>query len=414
MAKRGTGVTKKHLARAERESRQRRWVLGGTIAVAVLLVFVLAYGVYDTIFVQPFHSVAVVNGETITSGEFEGRVRLIQRELVSQLSSYIQMESFFGSDPDILQELRNLEVQLQTQLANPEVLGRDVLESMILQRILIAEAKTQGVKISEEELLVEVQRNFNFYPGGTPTSAPTFTPPPTHTLDPTTVAAITPSPTASPGPSPTTGPTSTPPATATPYTFEAYESDYDQYLESLSDFRIREEDFIAFLEVGLLEEKMRVNFVADIDREQEQVFARVILAESEDAANQVLERLEAGELWADLALEFSQDVSTWELGGEIGWSTVSDMFQRYGQVGLAAFAGQEGEVLGPFATDGEAYYLFRVDERAERSISDEAYQLALDRAFDEWLQELRENSEVTIDDDWQRYLPPAVPVNFQG
>lgn len=409
MAKRGVGVTKKHLARAERERQQRRWVLGVTIVVAVLIVAVLAYGIYDTTFVQPFQSVAVVNDETITSGEFAGRVRLIQRELIGQLNSYIQMESFFGSDPDILQELRNLQVQLQTQLANPEVLGRDVLESMIIQRILVAEAKSQGVSVTEEELLVEVQRNFNYFPGGTPTSAPTFTPLPTHTADSTTA-----SPTASAGPSPTTGPTVTPPATATPYTFEAYQADYDRYIESLSDFRIGEEDFIAFIEIGLLEEKMRTNFVADIDREQEQVFARVILAESEDAANLVLERLEAGESWAELALEFSQDVSTWELGGEIGWSTISDLVQRYGQMGITAFAGEEGDVLGPFAADGEAFYLFRVDERAERSISDEAYQLALDQAFDAWLQELRTNAEVTIAEEWQRYLPPAVPVNFQG
>ena len=413
MARRGVGETKKHQARAERERQQRRWILGGTIAIAVLLVAVLAYGIYDTTFVQPFHTVAEVNGETITSGEFEGRVRLIQRELLSQLSSYIQMESFFGSDPNLLQELRNVQVQLQTQLANPEVLGRDILESMIFQRILMAEADSQGVSVGEEELLAEIQRNFNFYPGGTPTSAPTFTPFPTQTLNPTMAAAILPSATASPGPSPTIGPTSTPPATATPYTFDAYESDYDQYLESLSDFRIREEDFIAFLEVGLLEEKMRSNFVADIEVEQEQVFARVILAENEETANLVLERLDVGDSWEDLALEFSQDTSTWDSGGEIGWSTITELVGQYGQPGVALFAGQVGDVLGPLPADGESFYLFRVDERGERPISDDAYQLALDRAFDEWLQERRDNSEVTIADDWQNYLPPAVPVDFQ-
>ena len=144
MARRVVGETKKHLARAERERIQRKWILIATISIALLLVVILAYGIYDTNFVQPYKTVAEVNGETITAGVFEGRVRLIQRELLSQLTSYLQMETFFGSDPDILQEIRNLQLQIETQLANPELLGRDVLESMILQTLLTVQAQQQG------------------------------------------------------------------------------------------------------------------------------------------------------------------------------------------------------------------------------------------------------------------------------
>lgn len=411
MARRGVGETKKHLARAERERRQRRWILGVTIGIAVLLVLVLAYGIYDTTFVQPYKTVAEVNGDTIASGEFEGRVRLIQRELLSQLTSYLQMESFFGADPDILQELRNLQLQIETQLANPELLGRDVLDSMVLQRLLMAEAERQGVSVSEAELEMEVQRNFYYFPNGTPTSAPTFTPLPTMTLDPEAEAELIPTTTASPGPSPTNIPSSTPQATATPYTLDAYQQDYKEFIRSLSDFRISEDDFLTFIEIGILEENMRKAFVADIEREQEQIFSRVILAESDEVVNDVLERLEAGESWEELALEFSQDVSTSEAGGEVGWSTVTDMIARYGQPGLAAFAAPEGEVVGPFTLEGGGSYIFIVERRELRPISDDAYQSALDRAFNEWLQGLRDEAEVTIVEDWQRYLPPAVPLS---
>jgi hypothetical protein len=411
MARRGVGETKKHIARAERERQQRRWILGGTIGIAVLLVLVLAYGIYDTTFVQPYKTVAEVNGETITSREFEGRVRLIQRELLSQLTSYIQMESFFGSDPDIIQELRNLQLQIQTQLANPELLGRDVLDSMVLQRLLMVEAERQGVSVSEAELEKEIQRNFNYFPDGTPTSAPTFTPLPTMTLDPEAEVELIPTVTASPGPSPTNIPTSTPQVTATPYTLDAYQKNYKEFIRSLSDFRISEDDFLTFIENGILEANMREAFVADIEREQEQIFSRVILAESDEVANDVLERLEAGESWEELALEFSQDVSTREAGGEVGWSTVTDMIARYGQPGLAAFAAPEGEVVGPFALEGGGSFLFIVERRETRPISDEAYQLSLDQAFNEWMQGLRDEAEVTIVEDWQRYLPPAVPLS---
>jgi peptidyl-prolyl cis-trans isomerase D len=406
MARRGVGETKKHLARAERERRQRKWILGGTIVIAILLVGILGYGIYDTAFVRPNKMVAEVNGNVITAASFEGRMRLIQREMLSQLTQYVQMESFFGADPGILEELRSLEVQLQTQLANPELLGREVLDTLIIQRILTAEAESRGVHVSEEELQAEVQRNFNFYPDGTPTSPPTFTPLPTATLDPTSVAVTTPT------SSPTAGPTITPPATATPYTFKAYQQNYDEFIESLSDFRIREENFLDYVEIGLLENKMRSNFTADIEREEEQVFARVILAESEEAANEVLERLGAGEAWEDLALEYSQDSSTRDLGGEIGWSTINELIARYGQIGIAAFAAPDGEVVGPFQVEGEAFFLFRVDAREVRPMSDAAYKLAVDQAFTEWLQGLRDEAEVTIAEDWQDYLPPAVPMNL--
>jgi foldase protein PrsA len=411
MARRGVGETKKHLARAERERQQRRLILGVTIGIAVLLVLILAYGIYDTTFVQPYKTVADVNGDTITSGEFEGRVRLIQRELLSQLTSYLQMESFFGSDPEILQEIRNLQLQLETQLANPELLGRNVLDSMILQRLLVAEAGRQGMSVSEAELTKEVQRNFAYFPDGTPTSAPTFTPPPTMTLDPEAEAALIPTVTASPGPSPTNIPTGTPVATATPYTLDSYQQDYKEFISSLSDFRISESDFLAFIEIGILEAKMREAFVADVESEQEQVFSRVILAESDEVANEVLERLDAGDSWEQLALEYSQDASTSAAGGEVGWSTVTDMIARYGQPGLAAFAAPEGEVVGPFALDGAGSYLFIIEGRELRPISDQAYQLELDQAFNEWLQELRDEADVTIVEDWQQYLPPAVPLS---
>lgn len=410
MAKRGAGESKKHLARAERERRQRRWILGATITIAVILVLILAYGIYDTTFIQPFKTVAVVNGETITSGELEGRVRLLQRELLSQLTSYLQMESFFGADPNILQEIRALQLQIETQLANPTLLGEDVLNAMILQRLLIAEAQSQGVSVSEDELLTEVQRNFFYFPEGTPTSAPTFTPLPTNTLDPESAEALTPTVAVSPGPSPTVEPTSIPRPTATPYTFEAYQKDYSEFISSLSDFRISEEAFLEFIEIGILEDKMRENFVAEVEQEGEQVFAKVILAESEEIANDVLERFEAGEAWEELALEFSLDATTRENGGQVGWSTLTDLLARYGQPGLAAFAAPEGEVVGPFPAEGGASYLFVVDGREVRPLSEQAIQQAKEQAFNNWLQGLRDEAEVTIVDEWERYLPPPVPL----
>ncbi len=413
MARRGVGETKKHLARAERERIQRRWILTGTIAVAAVLVIVLGYGLYDTIFVQPYQTVAEVDGVPITAGEFTGRVRLLQRELLSQLTTYMQMESFFGSDPQILQQLRTQQLQIQTQLANPQVLGQDVLDIMILQTLLEAEAERQGITITQAEVEEEVRRNFNFFPEGAPTLAPSFTPPPTMTLDPTSQAELSPTETPTQGPSPTAFPTSTPAATPTIYTLEAYEQDYQDFINSLSDFRIRERDFLAYVEIGLLEQKLRDNFQADVEREQEHAFTRVIIAESEDVANEIIQRLEEGEIWEDLAAEFSLDSTTKDNGGELGWLTFDDLFQTFGEIGIAAFLGDDSPIVGPFPGETGESYIFRIDDREIRSISDQAYEVARNQAFNTWMQNLRDEAEVSISEDWQKYLPEAVPINLQ-
>ncbi len=187
-----TRVSRKHMARAERERLQRRWILTAVISTIVIVIGVIGYGLYDSMVVQPRLTVASVNGEEITKAQFRGRMRIIQRELAAQLSQYIQMESFFGSDPSVLQSLRSVEAQIETQLANPEVLGRDVLDTMIVEAIIRQEADARGISVTEEEVAQDIELSFNYFANGTPTPIPTTALASTATIDPTAVAEITP------------------------------------------------------------------------------------------------------------------------------------------------------------------------------------------------------------------------------
>ncbi len=51
----------------------------------------------------------------------------------------------------------------------------------------------------------------------------------------------------------------------------------------------------------------------------------------------------------------------------------------------------------------------------ERPLADDAYQQLLDTRFSEWLQSLRESSEVTINDFWQSIVPsdPELPAEIE-
>ena len=61
-------TTKKHLARKQRERRQMRFILIGSIIVLALVAGLIVYGILDQYVLNNIKPVAVVNGDNIQSG----------------------------------------------------------------------------------------------------------------------------------------------------------------------------------------------------------------------------------------------------------------------------------------------------------------------------------------------------------
>ena len=398
-------TNKKHMARAQREQMQSRWLLGGTIAIAVVVIGILVFGWVNSTYVEPNKTVAEVNGEIINVGEFQGRVRILQRELLGQLNSYLQMEQFFASDPQTLDSIQNLENQIRTQLAYPEIIGQSALDSLIREAVIREEAERMGISVQPIEVEREIQNSFGFYPDGTPTPIPTFIP------DETREAEVPTPPEPTTGPSPTATLVSTPVPTATPYLLEAYEDDYQAFLDSLADFDIKEADFLAYIEAQLLEDKVREQFQPEIETVEEQVLLQHIFTLDEEAALEAMEKLESGEAWEDVVLEYSQDPSTSESAGELGWFTLNELTSFIGQMGITVFTTPVTEVVGPVQSQ-QGWQIFRVADRQDREISEAAYEQAVDNAYQAWIFELIEESEITVVDDWQQYIPPSGPLGI--
>ena len=81
--------TRKQFSRAEREAQQRRriiYAVGGVLAVVVL---VILFGVVRESLIKPNEPVANVNGETISTTDFQNRVRLVRAQLLQQ-ANYLQ------------------------------------------------------------------------------------------------------------------------------------------------------------------------------------------------------------------------------------------------------------------------------------------------------------------------------------
>jgi peptidyl-prolyl cis-trans isomerase D len=399
------GSTRKHRARAERERIQRRWIMIGTIVTITLVVGLLAYGWYDSRFIQPKVVVAEVNDVAITKAEFQGRVRLIQRQLLAQLNSYMQMETFFASDPNTLTQIRTLQSQIQAQLANVELVGQDVIDQLIVDALVRQAAEARGIEVTQMEIDRRIQEDFGFYIEGTPTPLPSITPFPTFTPDvtATAVAALT----ATPGAIPTVAPTRTPGPTPTAYTFDSFEKDYDEFIDSLSDFRIREVDYFAFVEAQLYREKLQEAYEPELPPAEEQVLVKHILLQDLETGEEVLEKLEQGQAWSDLVSEYSQDFATNSDEGLLGWRSLGELLTTYGQAGVAAFGTQVGEVSGPFQSDF-GWHLFQVDQREERPLSEEALALAEEQAYSDFLNSLRQDAEISINEQWVEHLPQPI------
>lgn len=395
---------RKHLARAERDRRMRRYVYIGIAVVAALIVGTLGWGWYDINVRQPNIPVLVVNGEEVSKQAYTARVKLVESELLARYQQTQSLLSFFGDNPDTQQSIQTELGRIQAQLQNPVVLGQQTLEQMIRDILIKQEAESRGITVEPAEVDQLIQESFGFYANGTPTPGPTRTPLPSLTPDLTATAAVTPTATPTAGPSPTASPTATVTVTPTPYTQELFDTNYQAYLDSLAQNGIGEEDYRSFARAELYRQKLLDAFREEVPHVQEQVHARHILVDDEATAQEVLDRLDQGDSWEDLAAEYSTDTSNKDQGGDLGWFGRGRMVQEFED---AAFAADVGEIVGPVETSF-GFHIIQVLGHEERELSPDEYDQAVQDAFQAWQTEARKEADVTTIDSWPK-LVPTVP-----
>ena len=401
-------TTKKHLARAERERRQRRWILAGTLTLLVVVIGLLAGGWLQTSVLQLRQPVAVVDGESITTGQFQSRVRLARISLLSQANNVEQMRSLFGDDPTFSEWIDQQLTSIEQQLADPASLGLTVLEAMIDESLIRQEADRRGITVTEGEVRKAMEEDFGFYAEGTPTPPPTSTPGP---ATPTSSAPATslpqptaePTQTATPGPSPTITVTPTPFPTATAYTRQAFEENYANRIALFEGLGADEEALLSQYRARLYRERLLEAFGASIPREQEQVRAEHILVADEETARQVLSRLEAGEAWDELAADFSLDESNKDNGGDLGWFP-QGLGVMDSEFETAAFTLAVGEVSQPVETQF-GWHIIRVLDRETRAMDESLYQQVLEARLSDWLAEQRDQGKVEVKSYWVDRVP---------
>ncbi|MBI4770601.1 MAG: peptidylprolyl isomerase [Chloroflexi bacterium] len=401
--------TRKHLARVERERRQIRLIMAGTIAAVVLAAGLLGYGWLEQAVLAPRRPVARVGDSQISAREFQLAVKYQRLQLINQYAQLQQTMQFFGSDANTQAYFQNQLSQIGLQLNNTEALGREVLNNLIDDQLIRQEAERLGIAVSDAEIEARLQEMFGYFPNGTAT--PTITPPPPPPPPPppsTPTAAATPT----EGPSPTPTATGTPFPTATPYTADAYKTNQETTVQNLEQsIGMTLADLRRLVESLLYREKVLAAHTASVQREQDQVQVWDIVVADQEAAKQVKSRILAGEDFAALARQLSTDASSSGQGGYKGWvglgQLTADLEKIVFNMNVGQFSNPVQDTLG--------WHIVKVTGHELRPISDAELEGLRTQEFDKWLETGRNGEAAKIDESWILHVPtePALPETLQ-
>ncbi|MFB4211997.1 peptidylprolyl isomerase [Shouchella sp. JSM 1781072] len=157
------------------------------------------------------------------------------------------------------------------------------------------------------------------------------------------------------------------------------------------DLDYNEEDLVAYFE--------------DNRETYEQVEARHIIVEEEDLANEIIDELNDGTDFAELAEEHGTD-GTAATGGDLGFFTRADMDEAFAE---AAFELEVGETTSEPVESGFGYHIIeKTDEAMEYEELPEAANMAVERAYIEEngrdfltvIVDLLDEYDITIEDEF--------------
>jgi hypothetical protein len=420
-------INKKHLAHLEVVRRQDRIIRISALVIILLVVGIVGYGFLSNTVLLPYREVASVNGDKITAGEFQTQVKIQRIQAINRYMQYMQYAQMFGvQDPLNDANFGPMLQQDANRLNSPEVMGQEVVDLLINDRLIRQETKKRGITVSAAEVDKALQESFQYFPNGTPTAAPTATEAVTPTLNPTELAIVTITPTASPvptatqepnitptvtptnEPSPTVGPTATNQPTATAVNEAGYKTLLKERIDGLAkDTGLDEASYRRMLEISLLRDKLMAEVTKDQQSTQDEVWARHILVATQVEAEAVIARLKAGEDFGKIASQVSTDTGSKDKGGDLGWFGKGAMVAPFEE---AAFKLNIGQISDPIKSD-YGFHIIQVIGHEIRPLTDQQVTQNKQTEFTAFLKTLRDASDVKIYDLWKSIVPtePALP-----
>ncbi len=161
----------------------------------------------------------------------------------------------------------------------------------------------------------------------------------------------------------------------------------DSSVDAQENFKKVLENFYGITPLQFTQEILTIKLYQDKVRNQffTQVHVQTIVVRDEKQAQDVLARLKKGENFADLAKNFSIDLSSRDQGGDFGWIQRGQLNNQ--DLENAVFNLKTGEITEkPIKTDF-GYHIMKVVERKDGPISDKSY--------DQWFKDIHSQARIT-------------------
>jgi foldase protein PrsA len=147
----------------------------------------------------------------------------------------------------------------------------------------------------------------------------------------------------------------------------------DQYENAVKQQFGSEDAFRDVIEISLLQEAAVSEDIEITDEELQELYDRKnteidashILVADEETANEVKEKLDNGDDFADLAKEYSTDEASAQEGGDLGYFSAGDMVAEFED---AAYSLEKGEISDPVASQ-HGFHIIRVNDKREKEES---------------------------------------------
>jgi hypothetical protein len=166
----------------------------------------------------------------------------------------------------------------------------------------------------------------------------------------------------------------------------------EAYRDKLAVVGDTEENAWREVRVEMIGGRMAARIIEGVPTTAEHVHARHILVDTMEEAERILAQLQASADFATLAQAYSQDTSTRDNGGDLGFFPRGILLAP--EVERAAFDLQPGQFSG-VVTSVLGYHIVQVVERdPARPVTQENLRLLQDRAIQEWVETLWSQAEI--------------------
>lgn len=385
-------LTRRQIARREKEQRLQRIIMSIAIVLGVIVVGILVYGVVREVFIEARRPVARVGDTVISSKAFRARQRYERWMTQLQIYQYQQYMSELnaqatpsattpitgtqpaqGTDDALRQQLElsltNLQRQLSPDMAN--VFAGQVLDRMIEEELVRQEAARRGLTVTDEEIQQRIKELLGY-------------------VEPTATQALTDTTTVTGTVAPTTAP-------------QSFEELYERFKTNvLQPTRFPESDFKAMVAADLLRLQLKDALSQELNADQDQVQVALFTLENEEAAKELQASLNDGSADPALVIEELQvDDSPQSAGYDLPWVPIGYLANQFGvEVEKAAFSTPVGKASPPLQGPEGVYFVVYVRGHETRPLSPSLFAQEQEKAYQEWLVEAKDQYVEYL--DWEK------------